>query len=253
MFSAGGAVCAMAGAALWLWRRPSSPHARRFLIACAAFYTLAGSQAFGGALKGRIGDGVRPLDRAAVPAGPTAIVVLGSGGVTVRGWDGTPLSSLDEWAAGRALEAARVFKLANPAWVIVSGGLPDRGGRDEPLDVMMQRALESLGVPGERIRTESRLADTHGEAAAITPILRSLDVTHAILVTSRVHMRRAAGTFRAQGVAVVAAPAPDRQSRLPWLLRYVPTEVGLSETSAAAHEIAGLAYYAVRGWYEGGP
>jgi uncharacterized SAM-binding protein YcdF (DUF218 family) len=243
----------MAGAALWLWFRPSSPTARRCLITCATCYALASSHAVGTALEQRLGAGFSPLDRSAVPAGLTAVVVLGSGGYTTRGWDGTPLSVLDPWAASRILEAARVFRLVDPAWILVSGGLPDRRGHDEPTDVMMQRALAGLGVPSERIRTDTRSRDTRAEAAALAPILRSLGATNTILVTSRVHMRRAVGTFRAQGVSVMPAPAPDRQIHLPWPMPFIPTEAGLSATATAAHEAAGIAYYALRGWYKGAP
>jgi uncharacterized SAM-binding protein YcdF (DUF218 family) len=251
LFSAGGAVSVMGGAAIWVWRRPASRPARAWLLASALFYGLASSHVVGSALRSGIGDGFVPFERTAVGAGPTAVVILGSGGFTVRGWDGTPLSVLDTWAAGRVLEAARVFALVDPAWVIVSGGLPDRHGRDESTDLMMQRALVELGVPASRIRGGTRSRDTRAEAATIAPILRSLGVAHTVLVTSRVHMRRAVGAFRAQGVRVVAAPAPDRDLRPAGPMRFVPTAAGLSDTAMAAHELAGIAYYAMRGWYQG--
>jgi uncharacterized SAM-binding protein YcdF (DUF218 family) len=85
------------------------------------------------------------------------------------------------------------------------------------------------------------------------PILRSLGVANTILVTSRVHMRRAVGTFRAQGMPVIPAPAPDRHVQVPWPMGFFPTEAGLAATASGAHEIAGLAYYGLRGWYKGAP
>ena len=54
----------------------------------------------------------------------TAIVLLGAGGETVVGWEkDRPLSILDLDGAARVLEAARVFRLIDPAWIISSGGL----------------------------------------------------------------------------------------------------------------------------------
>jgi uncharacterized SAM-binding protein YcdF (DUF218 family) len=249
LFSGGGAICSMAAMAFWVWLRPSSPFARSSLVAGAVCYALAGTPVVGSALIDRLGQGFAPLDRSMVPAGSAAVVVLGSGGSTVRGWDDAPLSVLDTWAAGRVLEAARLFRLLDPAWVIVSGGLADPDGHDEPTDVAMQRALVELGVPAGKIRVQTGSRNTHAEAVAIGPVLRSLGVRHAVLVTSRIHMRRATGTFRAEGLVVIPAPAPDRRRQLPWLMRLVPTDDGLSDTATAMHEIGGLVLYTLRGWY----
>lgn len=239
----------MAAMAFWVWLRPSSRFARSSLVACAACYALAGTHVVGSALTDRLGQGFVPLDRSMVPAGSAAVVVLGSGGSTVRGWDDAHMAVLDAWAAGRVLEAARLFRLLDPAWIVVSGGLVDRDGHDEATDVTMERALVEMGVPAGRIRAQTGSRDTHAEAVAIAPMLRALGVTHTILVTSRIHMRRAAGTFRAEGIAVIPAPASDRRRQLHWLMRLVPTDHGLSDTASAIHEIGGLVVYALRGWY----
>jgi uncharacterized SAM-binding protein YcdF (DUF218 family) len=239
----------MAAMAFWVWLSPSSRLARSSLVACAVCFALAGTHVVGSALVDRLGQGFTPLDRSMVPEGRAAVVVLGSGGSTVWGWDDTHMAVLDAWAAGRVLEAARLFRLLDPAWIVVSGGLADRGGHEESTDVTMGRALVALGVPAGRIRPQTGSSDTHAEAVAIAPMLRSLGVTHTILVTSKIHMRRASGTFRAQGITVIPAPAPDRRRPLHWLMRLVPTDDGLSDTATAMHEIGGLVVYALRGWY----
>jgi uncharacterized SAM-binding protein YcdF (DUF218 family) len=253
LFSVGGAVTALALGALWLGVRPTSGQPRRFLAAAAMCYLLASSHAVGWALTGWLRRGFAPLDRHDVPSGRTAIVVLGSGAVTVRGWDRGTLTLVHPSGATRVLEAARVYALTGADWVIPSGGSADEEEGDRPIGLTMRDALMELGVPAERIVADTRSRDTYGEAVAIAGLLRSFRAEHVVLVTSATHMRRAAGTFRAQGVNVIPAIAREPGIRLPRMLWVVPTEAGLWETSVAAHEIVGLAYYAARGLYRGTP
>jgi uncharacterized SAM-binding protein YcdF (DUF218 family) len=78
-------------------------------------------------------------------------------------------------------------------------------------------------------------------------MLRTLGANHVVLVTSDIHMRRSLGAFRAQGWRPIPAIASD--PRFPKTLRewITPSNHGLAHTQLVVHEIAGLAYYAVRG------
>jgi uncharacterized SAM-binding protein YcdF (DUF218 family) len=65
-----------------------------------------------------------------------------------------------------------------------------------------------------------------------------------------VHMRRARATFRAAGVSVFPAPArEDKGGTLGWRMAYLPSERGLYEASLGAHEMLGVLYYRLRGWF----
>jgi hypothetical protein len=62
-------------------------------------------------------------------------------------------------------------------------------------------------------------------------------------------MRRSVGTFRAQGIHPIPAIAREPLPRLPWIAWIVPTDAGLNRAEDVWHEIIGLGYYFVRGWY----
>jgi len=233
--------------ALWIWRSPRSTAARRTAIAAAAFYLAASIYAIPATL-------AAPLTRGQTLFAPhlsgrgTAIVLLGGGGERVGGADGA-LSLMSRAEASRALEAARVFALVSPDWVISSGGPDPSEPLQQPSSIVMRDALVGLGIPASRIRLESTSRTTHDEAVLIAPMLRSLDVQRAILVTSAIHMPRAFGAFRAVGVDAIAAPAPDPDAFASWRQRWLPTDGGLRFTAELAHECIGLPYYWVRGWW----
>jgi uncharacterized SAM-binding protein YcdF (DUF218 family) len=65
------------------------------------------------------------------------------------------------------------------------------------------------------------------------------------LVTSAVHMRRAARSFRANSVDFVAAPASLHCGAGWW---WLPSAAALERSYQAVYELAGLPYYAIRGW-----
>jgi uncharacterized SAM-binding protein YcdF (DUF218 family) len=249
LLSAGGTVLVLVAAAAWLWRRPGSPRARKWLLAGALIYSALGCYALSHATGLLLVAGFRPFAKADVPAGPAAIVVLGSGTHTARDWDDERFPVLDPVSAGRVLEAIRVFKLIDAAWVIASGGLVWPNEFDEPNGRTMGDALIRSGVPESRVLVETDSRNTHDEAVIVREMLRTLDVEHVVLVTSATHMRRSVGTFRAQGIDPIPAIAREPMPRLPWIAWIVPTEAGLSRAEDVWHEILGLGYYFARGWY----
>ena len=246
VFTAGGAIVVLLVAAAWLFARPASRQARRFLLVAGVTYgvlSLYGVSYSAGRL---LVTGLRPLERSDVPEGRTAIVVLGSGTFTARDWNERRFSVLDEAAASRVLEAARVFNLVDATWVISSGGLVRPTDADEPSGETMRDALVNLGVPASQILVETMSRDTHDEATIVGPMLMSLQIANVILVTSDTHMRRSIGAFRAVGIDAIPAIARHPHVNAPW---FVPSEGGLDEAGRVVHEALGMIYYAVRGWY----
>src|SRR5262245_41290194 len=171
-----------------MWRRPGSSSARRWLIAGALAYAAVGSYAISYASGRLLAAGFQPFARADLPPGTTAIVVLGSGSFTARDWDDGRLPVLDRAAAERVLEAIRVFKMTDAAWVVASGGLIQPNDFDEPNGRTIGDTLVRSGVPAARLLVETRSRNTHDEAVIVRDMLRSLDVQHVILVTSEIHM-----------------------------------------------------------------
>lgn len=249
LLSAGGAIVGISIAALAVCVRPQSRAARRLLVSVATFYWLASTWGLSHLALAAVGRGFEPLQAGDVPEGRTAIVILGSGSFTARDWADGTLSIVDRWAAGRVLEAVRVFHFVHPAWVISSGGLASPDAVHQPPAVTMRSALLDLGIPAERVRFEVRPRNTATEAAAVSEHLRELSIEHTILVTSQFHMRRAVGTFRAHGITVIPAAARPPDPPRDWVTRWLPSDLGLYESALAAHEILGLGYYIVRGWY----
>ena len=247
--SSGGVILVLLAAAIWMWRRPGSPHPRRWIIVTAIVYSVLGCYALSYATGRLLVAGLRPFTKADMPSGPTAIVVLGSGTFSARDWDNGRLDVPDRASASRVLEAFRVFKMTDAAWVIASGGLVAPSEFDEPNGRTMRDALARLGVPESRLLLETGSRNTHDEAVIVREMLNTLSVQHVILVTSDIHMRRSLGTFRAQGIAAVPAIARQDPGVMPWFAWILPSEGGIDHASDVWHEMLGLVYYFVRGWY----
>lgn len=248
-FSAGGAFVLLSIATLWIWRLPHSTMARRFLLSVTVFYTLLSVYGVSYATSRLLVSGFRPLASQDIPAGRTAIVVLGSGTFTARNWDDRRFAILDRPAASRVLEAYRLFTMTDAAWVISSGGLPIPSALEEPSGATMRDALIRLGVPAAQILVETKSRTTHDEAVIVRGMLEPLDVQTVILVTSDIHMRRSIGAFRAHGIAALPAIARHPPPNMTWIGWLLPSKSGLEAAEDVWHEILGIAYYFARGWY----
>jgi uncharacterized SAM-binding protein YcdF (DUF218 family) len=113
----------------------------------------------------------------------------------------------------------------------------------------MRDVMARAGIPETRLLLETESRNTHDESVIVARMLSNLNVQHVILVTSETHMRRSLGTFRAQGVHAVPAIAREPVPVMTWISWVIPTEGGLGRAADVWHEILGLAYYFVRGWY----
>lgn len=250
LLSLSGLATTLLAGVLWLSLRPSASGPRRYLAVVICAYLLMCTYGVN-YLAGRLlSFGFHPFSKADVPAGPTALVLLGSGSVTARDWDENRYSVVDPNSQLRVIEAARVYHVANPKWVISSGGgYGNRAGPASAAGVVMRDDLVALGVPGERILIEYQSGDTRDEATLIRPMLTQLGIDRVILVTSELHIRRAIGVFRAVGIDAVPAKARGRFDAMPWYRWIMPTNEGLAEAELVAHEVLGIPYYWLRGWY----
>ncbi len=248
LLSTGGLLTLLLVVCGWICVRPASRAARACLVAIALGYGLISIYPLAHAASQLVGRGFAPFARADAPPGITVVVVLGSGTYTTYDWSNNQIATLDSDGLARALETARVYKLIEPAWVVCTGGSPDEGSEDRPPAEEMKRALVDLGVPASRIVVRSGLENTHDEGTMTAALLPSLHADAVVLVTTALHMRRAVGVFRAAGVRVVPAPARGGGWARSWRVRLLPSEIGLREAAAVAHELGGLIVYRVRGW-----
>jgi uncharacterized SAM-binding protein YcdF (DUF218 family) len=249
LFSTGGVICTIVGALLWIRLRERSKAAPRFLVILIVAYAAAGAYPISHNAGRLLMLHFRPFSASDAPSGRTAVVVLGTGSFTARDWEGNNASIPDRSGAARIIEAARVYRLIGPEWVISSGGHVYADDTNAPSGATMRDMLVSLGVPASRILVETDSKNTHDEAVIIRSMLKSVSVEHVVLVTADLHMRRSLGAFRAQGIHAIPAIARRPTSRPPWNFPWLPSDAGLAETGAVAREVLGIGYYALRGWY----
>lgn len=203
---------------------------------------------------------VKSLEWRYLPGDPLpeagAIVVLG-GGTQPRQFP-RPSPEVDG-AGDRVIYAARLFREGKAPLVVVTGGRLPWSSAAQGADAEMADLLAFMGVPPEAMLLEGRSANTYENAVFTKELLEPLGITRIILVTSALHMPRAAAVFAKQGFEVIPAPTdfsvtlpdealPFRQAWPNYLFDLFPTADNLSETTLAMKEYLGILTYRVRGW-----
>lgn len=170
-----------------------------------------------------------PLDVAA-DLRPRDFIVVLSGGIRSSG-------QLNATTAGRVRWAVELYHRGLGRRLIMSGG-PRRPGRP-PSAPAMRRLAEECGVPSRDILVESASSRTAENAHEVAALLGAAGPREVLLVTSRLHMRRALLCFAQAGVSAGAAPVPAIEGEPP---------ARASLLSQVLHEYGGLLYYRLRGW-----
>ena len=176
-----------------------------------------------------------------------AIVVLSGGRVQPPG-DPT----VSEWTdADRFFGGVELFKAKKAPLLVFTGGwVPWQPHALPEGDVLIPYAAE-LGIPRDRMLTTGRVVKTEEEARAVAEILTArlgaAEAPRILLVTSALHMRRAAALFASAGIQVLPFPVdfkvPVQESFT--LLTVIPSLSGLGRTETALREFYGLLFYAV--------
>jgi len=145
----------------------------------------------------------------------------------------------------RALEAARVYRVLDPPWVIVSGSF---GPEELTEAVHMRRSLALLGVPDDRVIEEGKSRNTHDHTLYIPPLLAQRGVKQFVLVTSRQHMARSLRAFRSAGFDPVPSSPEFFVPRGGALSRIIPSESALEASTSLLYDLLAMVYYRARGW-----
>lgn len=135
-------------------------------------------------------------------SGADVIVLLGGGAISqVPDVDG--VGALCASPANRLLTAVRLQKMLNVP-ILVSGGqvYSDSGAEAE----ISARVLKSLGVPEDKILTETKSVNTTQNARYSSKILRDNNFQKPLLVTSAFHMNRAMLAFSLNRFKPIAYP-----------------------------------------------
>ena len=165
------------------------------------------------------------------------LVVL-SGGMR-HNFQVPPTSQLSEDSALRVAEGIRLFHLLSERAMLIMSG-----GGDEPyprfsLGEKMVALAQCLGVPREKLISETNSMDTYANAIEVKPIVKDGPF---LLVTSAAHLPRAMRIFQILGMKPIPAPADFRQKEHLNAYDYLPSGEFLTTMEYAVHEYLGLAY-----------
>ena len=184
------------------------------------------------------------------------IVVLG-GGTEAADY---PRSMVEVNSAGdRIFYAAQLYRENKAKFILLSGGSIPWGDEDSQSPAKdMESLLILLGVPSESIWLEAQSRNTYENALFTTKMLREKGVNRIILVTSAMHMPRAVGLYRHQGIEVIPAPTDFTVTESGWQrlfepsfavqsLQLLPGVGSLSLTTKVMKEYLGILIYTLRG------
>lgn len=160
--------------------------------------------------------------------GPGDAIVVPGAGVSEA-------CSPNVFAVRRVMLAQRAYAQGRAPVVVFTGARPS-GLPCAVADVMAALAIQ-LGVPRDRIRVETASRSTWENAAFTDPVLRELGARRIVLVTDRLHMRRAQACFEHFGYAVERAAVPTPES--------IPDNMAM--LSMGAREAVALAHYWLNG------
>ena len=156
-------------------------------------------------------------------------------------------------SSDRLLMALRLYHAGKAPLVVLSGGnnplyfkkLPEQSEAE-----IMRRLLVEWGVPDTAIEVEGGSINTYENAVFSHRLLAGQGIRQIILVTSAIHMPRAAAAYREAGFDLVPAPADFQTGWRPatTMFRWMPEADALVNSSKAIHEWLGLWVYRLRGW-----
>lgn len=223
-------LLAIGGLALLLRMRKPAAAFAAFAVAWSLIWSIP--QASDG-LRGLLESRYPPVAETALPKAD-AIVVLGGGHY---GWLDRPGIQLEQLESSRVAAGARAWLAGRAPMVVLTGG----GARGKTEARRMATAITRLGVPQEVLMLEERSRSTRENAEFTAALTEPHGVRTVLLVTSSLHMPRAALLFREAGFHVIAVPVPERASRTNWRERWLPSRGALWRSGRAMKEFAALA------------
>ncbi len=180
-----------------------------------------------------------PIDSNNLPRNIGYIVVLGGG---LAGDDRDPARvDLSRASLARLVEGIRIHNMYRGSKLVLSGGKVFAHVSES--EVMAEKA-RSLGVKREDILLENNSPDTETQARLVKPFVKD---GKFIMVTSAIHMPRAMGLFRNEGLEPIAAPTDYLPRGGTDPRRFLPQTVALGKSAEALNEYLGMAWSKLRG------
>jgi uncharacterized SAM-binding protein YcdF (DUF218 family) len=216
------------------------------IVAIGSLYALS-IELVAAALQRNLESSYPAVDISTLPKSD-AIVVLG--GYLRPAGGGRRYNEFME-ASDRIWMGAMLYRAGKAPVILLTGGnVGFLGTRGTPEAIAAKQLLEQWGVPEDAILVEPKSLNTHENAAFSKVILASHGARQLLLVTSAMHMQRAAAIFRREGMQVTPV-ATDYQTG--WgepdlLFQLVPDADTLAHSKNALREWIGLTVYRLRGW-----
>ncbi len=189
---------------------------------------------------------------------PHADVIIVLGGGTEAAEYPRPMAEVNG-AGDRVLYAARLFREGKAPHILLSGGdiawLEGRGRT--PADDMAE-ILALMGVPGQDLILETKSVNTYENSVECARIMKARGFKKGLLVTSAMHMPRAFGLFKHQGLQVTPVPVDYTITQAAWehlfesawqtqVINILPGVSNLSLSTRALKEYLGILAYRWRG------
>lgn len=177
-----------------------------------------------------------------------AIVVLGAGAApqgTLR-----PSDELSSISMVRTLCGVDLFRQGFAPRLLFAGGDASIFGYGPEESMVMKQLALRLGVPEQAVLIENHSRNTYENAVGTRKILGDASV---LLVTSAVHIPRATGLFRRQGMRVTPYPCGYQAQDRPgfdrqWdLFDFLPNVHALTQNTETLSEILGIVLYKATG------
>lgn len=241
--NAGLALLVLAAMLLWAGRRTWG---RRMVVFAILWLWLWSMPVFSHWLRGALEDRYPVHSVEALPH-VEAIVVLG--GAMTGPQAPTRMYPDLLHAADRVWHAARLYHAGKAPLVVLSGGAMPWVQDPVPEADSMAQFIMDLGVPADALLLERDSLTTYENALRTRELLATRGIDRVLLVTSALHMRRAMGSFRDQGIDAVPAVTDVEIDtiRTRTILDWLPDHAALEGSSRAFKEYLGMIVYRLRG------
>lgn len=182
---------------------------------------------------------------------PVAII-LGGGMIRANQEDPTRMNVGE--SADRFLQPALLYKQGKVDRILITGGNTSIGNLkiDQSNETaQVKRLLVALGIPNEKILTETQARNTHENAVNSKIMIDSLHLKGPfLLVTSAFHMRRSMACFTKIGMNCTpyVVDSKKKDTDLGVLECIIPSEKELYKLSYLLREIFGFLIYRIVGY-----
>jgi uncharacterized SAM-binding protein YcdF (DUF218 family) len=220
----------------------ASRWARVWLTALLAVYWLLSLPVVSNLLIGNLHREFGTVQAPGEARGSRVLVVVGNGSVHYAAGD-FAADMLTRRSFFCVFEAARLYRLLRPDWVIVTGGIADQNPEARTEGDLMREQLVRFQVPADRILLESASRTTGEQVANVARLFEARGLSWpAVVITTGAHMSRVMTLFRDRRLDVVPSVTPELrydEGRTGWH-RWAPSFAALTGSQSALYEYLAL-------------